>query len=55
MVARRFRVVYQEIFTAQVQQLDITAASLAKAHQHTLTLDIYVLSIKPIIKVRVNP
>lgn len=51
----RFRVFYQEIFTAQVQKLDITAASLAKAHQHTKTLDVYVLSVKPIIKVRVNP
>lgn len=55
MVARRFRVFYQEIFTAQVQQLDITAANLAKAHQHILMRDMYVLSIKPIIKIRVNP
>ncbi|CAD2225016.1 conserved hypothetical protein [Pseudoalteromonas sp. 3J6] len=47
----RFRIVYQELFTAKTEQLDITAASLAKAHQHTLTLDVYVLSVKPIIRV----
>ncbi len=53
----RFRVFYQEIFTAQVQQLDITVTNLAKAHQKTLKLDIYVLSIKPIIRInhRDNP
>lgn len=51
----RFRVFYQALFTAQTQQLDITATNLAKAHQHTLMLDMYVLSIKPIIKIRVNP
>lgn len=47
----RFRISYQELFTAKTQQLDITAANLAKAHQHTKTLDVYVLSVKPIIRV----
>ncbi|WP_428614268.1 hypothetical protein [Pseudoalteromonas sp.] len=47
----RFRVTYQEIFTAPVQQLELTAKSLQQAHQKTLKLEIYVLSIKFIIRV----
>lgn len=47
----RFRVKYQEIFTVPVQQLELTAKSLQQAHQQTLKLEIYVLSIKPIIRV----
>lgn len=47
----RFRIVYQALFTAKAEQLDITAANLTKAHQHSKTLDVYVLSVKPIIRV----
>lgn len=44
----RFRVKYQEIFTSLEQHLDLTATDLQQAHQKTLKLDIYVLSIKPL-------
>jgi len=47
----RFRVKYQEVFTAPVQHLELIAQNLLQAHQQTLKLEIYVLSIKPIIRV----
>ena len=48
----RFRVKYKEIFTVPVQQLELIAQNMRQAYQQTLMLEIYVLSIKPIMRVK---
>lgn len=48
----RFRIFYQELFAAPTCHLDITAKSLNQALARAYIMDVYVLSVKQLIRVK---
>ncbi|CAM4176141.1 hypothetical protein [Pseudoalteromonas byunsanensis] len=48
----RWRIHYQYIFTAYDEYVDIEAKGRKAAEKYSMTLEVYVVSIKPILRVK---